>query len=684
MPNENMLDKTNRLIHEKSPYLLQHAYNPVDWYPWGEEAFKRAKSENKPIFLSIGYSTCHWCHVMEHESFEDDEAAGLLNRHFISVKVDREERPDIDAVYMNVAQRINGSGGWPLTIIMTPEQKPFFAGTYLPKNSRYGMTGLMELLQTVADKWSTNKEELILSGNKITEIIRKLEKEKVGKASLSKKTVLEAENLLEENFDEEYGGFSGRPKFPQPSYLLFLLSLYALEKDGDILYMVEKTLESMYRGGIFDHVGHGFSRYSTDEKWLVPHFEKMLYDNALLALAYTYAYEATGIELYRNVIEKVLDYVMLEMTDNQGGFYSAQDADSEGEEGKYYVYTPQEIIDILGKDDGSYFIDHYNISIEGNFEGKNIPNLLNNDDYFETDEKIEKLNKIIYEYRKTRTKLHKDDKILVSWNGMMTAAMAVAFRVLGKEKYLNAAKKSVDFIINNLVDEENNVGVRYREGEVLRNGTLEDYSMLVWALIEMYQATFELNYLKFAVTLNDKMIKLFWDDEEGGFFLASKIGETLIYNPKETYDGAVPSGNSVAAYNLMRLSRITGNNRIEELAIKQIDFLSSYIESYPAGYTFALLAVLYELYPSMEAVCLAIDEEDLNEIRKNLRHLPLVNTSVVAVKQSDVEETSKFINYLKDYKVKDNKTTYYICKNKNCSLPITDIDELLKIINEMT
>nr|WP_300094996.1 thioredoxin domain-containing protein [Sedimentibacter sp.] len=684
MPNENMLDKTNRLIHEKSPYLLQHAYNPVDWYPWGEEAFTRAKSENKPIFLSIGYSTCHWCHVMEHESFEDDEAANLLNRHFISVKVDREERPDIDAVYMNVAQRINGSGGWPLTIIMTPEQKPFFAGTYLPKNSRYGMTGLTELLQTVADKWSTNKEELILSGNKITEIIRKLEKEKVGKANLSKKTVLEAENLLEENFDEEYGGFSGRPKFPQPSYLLFLLGLYALEKDGDILYMVEKTLESMYRGGIFDHVGHGFSRYSTDEKWLVPHFEKMLYDNALLALAYTYAYHATGIELYRNVTEKVLDYVLSEMTDKQGGFYSAQDADSEGEEGKYYVYTPQEIIDILGKDDGSYFIDHYNISIEGNFEGKNIPNLLDNDDYFETDEKIEKLNKIIYEYRKTRTKLHKDDKILVSWNGMMTAAMAVAFRVLGKEKYLNAAKKSVDFIINNLVDEENNVGVRYREGEVLGNGTLEDYSMLVWALIEMYQATFELNYLKLAVILNDKMIKLFWDDEDGGFFLASRTGERLIYNPKETYDGAVPSGNSVAAYNLMRLSRITGNNRIEELAIKQIDFLSSYIESYPAGYTFALLAVLYELYPSMEAVCLAIDEEDLNEIRKNLRHLPLVNTSVVAVKQSYVEETSKFINYLKDYKLKDNKTTYYICKNKNCSLPITDIDELLKIINEMT
>ncbi len=621
---------------------------------------------------------------MEHESFEDNEAANLLNKYFISIKVDREERPDIDAVYMNVAQRINGSGGWPLTIIMTPEQKPFFAGTYLPKNSRYGMTGLMELLQTVANKWIGNKEELISSSNKITEIIRSLEKEKMAQTTLSKKTVLEAENLLEENFDEEYGGFSGRPKFPQPSYLLFLLSLYTLEKDGDILYMVEKTLESMYRGGIFDHVGHGFSRYSTDEKWLVPHFEKMLYDNALLALAYTYAYEATGIELYRNVTEKVLDYVLSEMTDHQGGFYSAQDADSEGEEGKYYVYTPQEIIDILGKDDGSYFIDHYDISIEGNFGGKNIPNLLNNDDYFETDEKIQKLNKIVYEYRKTRTKLHKDDKILVSWNGMMIAAMAVAFKVLGNEKYIDAAKKSVEFIEKYLVDTEDNVGVRFRDGEVLGNGTLEDYSMLVWGLIEMYETTFELNYLKRAVALNDKMIRLFWDDEDCGFFLANKTGESLIYNPKETYDGAVPSGNSVAAFNLMRLSRITGNKRIEELSRKQINFLSSNIENYPSGHTFALLTVLYELYPSIEAVCLAIDDEDLNEIRKNLKHMPLVNTSVVAVKQSEVEEASKIIKHLKNYVLKDKKPTYYICENKNCSLPINDINELVKKICEIT
>lgn len=583
---------------------------------------------------------------------------------------------------MNVAQRITGSGGWPLTIIMTPEQKPFFAGTYLPKNSRYGMTGLMELLKTVADKWKTNKEKLISSGNKITETIKNLEKEKLCKTTLSKKTIMEAADLLENNFDEEYGGFSERPKFPQPSYLLFLLNLYSLEKDDEILYMVEKTLDSMYRGGIFDHVGHGFSRYSTDEKWLVPHFEKMLYDNALLSLSYTYAYHLTYIKLYKKVTEKVIDYVLEEMTDHQGGFYSAQDADSEGEEGKYYVFTPDEIISVLGKDDGSYFNDYYNISGEGNFEGKNIPNLIDNDEYYEADEKIEKLNKIVYEYRKTRTKLHKDDKILVSWNGMMIAALAVAYKVLENEMYLDAAKKSIDFIEKYLVDGENNVAVRYRDGAILGNGTLEDYSMLTWGYVEMYQATFELKYLKKAVALNDKMIKLFWDDEDGGFFLGSRMGESLIYNPKETYDGAVPSGNSVAAYNLVRLFRITGNKNIEELSRKQLDFLSSSIENYPAGYTFALLAALYELYPSKEAVCLVNDDGDLNELRKNMKSMILANTSVVVVKQSEVEETSKIIQQLKNYMLKNEKSTYYVCRNKNCSLPINDIDELVRKINE--
>ncbi|MDW5298966.1 MAG: thioredoxin domain-containing protein [Sedimentibacter sp.] len=667
----------NRLITEKSPYLLQHAFNPVDWYSWSEEAFIKAKREDKPVFLSIGYSSCHWCHVMEHESFEDDELAEVLNKHFVSIKVDREERPDIDAVYMNVAQRINGSGGWPLTIIMTPEQNPFFAGTYLPKKSRYGMTGLMELLQIVSTKWKNNKEELVNSGNKIVKIIRNLESNHQNEAKLSKKFILEARNLLEDNFDEEYGGFSEKPKFPQPSYLVFLLSYYVLEKDEDALYLVEKTLDSMYRGGIFDHVGYGFSRYSTDNKWLVPHFEKMLYDNAQLAYTYAFVYQITKVDVYKNIVEKIFEYILREMTDEKGGFYSAQDADSEGEEGKYYVFAPNEIIKVLGKEDGQYFNEYYNITMKGNFEGKNIPNLIYNEDYFEKNERIEILNKKIYKFRLNRMLLYKDDKILTSWNGMLIAALAFAYKVFGTEKYLQAAEKAIDFIENYLIDENNNVGVRYRDGSILGNGTLDDYVMFIWALVEMYEATFEIIYLERAVELNNKMISLFWDDEKGGFYITSKSGESLIYNPKEVYDGAMPSGNSVAAYNIMRLARLTGNIELESLAEKQMRFLASKISQYPAGYTFALLSVLYEMYTSKEIVCIAKDENDINELRKNLSHFSLVNTSVVAVKYSELEKVGKIIPYIKNYTMKNDSTTYYICQNKNCSLPITQLTELM-------
>ncbi|MEL7646559.1 MAG: thioredoxin domain-containing protein [Sedimentibacter sp.] len=674
----NLNTTANRLIDEKSPYLLQHAHNPVDWYPWGSDAFDKAREEDKPVFLSIGYSTCHWCHVMERESFEDTEVAEMLNNHFVSIKVDREERPDVDSVYMNVAQRLNGSGGWPLTIIMTPEQKPFFAGTYIPKKSRYGMTGLTELLEIVRDKWKNNKHELIRSGNRITDIIRGLENEHPVKANLSKDTVLEAVKILENNFDEEYGGFSEKPKFPQPSYLLFLLSFYALEKDEDALFMAEKTLECMFRGGMFDHVGHGFSRYSTDDRWLVPHFEKMLYDNALLTAAYSFAYEATGIELYRNITCKVLDYVLKEMTHENGGFYSAQDADSDGEEGKYYVFTPEETIKVLGREDGSYFNDYYNITAGGNFEGKNIPNLLHNDDYFERNEKIEHMNAKLYEYRKGKTRLHKDDKILASWNGMMIAAFAIAHKVFGERQYIEAARKAMRFIDEHLIDRDGRLAARYREGSVLKNATVEDYAMVIWGLIELYECSFDMMYLKKALSLTKKMTELFWDEEKGGFFLGSKQGENLIYNPKETYDGAMPSGNSAAAYNLVRLSRLTGDESIEELSKKQFDFLSGSIENYPAGYTFALLAAMYELYPTTEVVCIAGDDESLNEATEKIRHLSVVNTSVVALKNQDVKSAADVIKYVKDYSMKGGKTTYYVCRNKNCSLPITDAAELEK------
>nr|WP_312578597.1 thioredoxin domain-containing protein [Sedimentibacter sp.] len=670
--------KNNKLINEKSPYLLQHAYNPVDWYPWGEEAFNKAKSEDKPIFLSIGYSTCHWCHVMAHESFEDDEVADALNRDFVCIKVDREERPDIDSVYMSVAQRLTGSGGWPLTIIMTAEQQPFFAGTYFPKQSRYGIKGILEILNIVKAKWENDKDEIIKSSSYITDTIKEQEHINSGKKELSETIIASAKEIFRKSFDKKYGGFGKSPKFPQPSNIMFLMKYYKLEKDEKVLEMVEKTLEGMYRGGIFDHVGFGFSRYSTDDKWLVPHFEKMLYDNAGLVICYIEAYQLTRKALYKNVATKTLDYILREMTDKAGGFFSAQDADSEGEEGKYYVFEPDEIIQVLGEDDGKYFNDYFNITKRGNFEGKNIPNLINNENYYETNKNIEMMIEKIYDYRFTRTKLHKDDKILTSWNGMMIAAFARAYKVFGLEKYLHAAENALRFIKKNLIDEDNRIGVRYRDGSILENGTLDDYAFYIWALIEMYEATYEIHYLKRAVKFNDKMIKLFWDSENGGFFLTSKDSESLIYRPKEVYDGAMASGNSVASLNLIKLSRLTGDVNLEEISRKQIDFFANIVSDYPSGYTFALLSIMYELYPSKEVICILKNKNNINELNNIIKNKYLTNTVVLAVDRTEFDEVEKVIGFIKNYNLKDDKSTYYVCVNRECTLPITNISELEK------
>lgn len=673
--------KTNKLINEKSPYLLQHAYNPVDWYPWGEEAFNKAKFEDKPIFLSIGYSTCHWCHVMAHESFEDDEVAETLNKDFVCIKVDREERPDIDSVYMSVAQKITGSGGWPLTIIMTAEQKPFFVGTYIPKQSRYGIKGLLDILSIVSTKWDNDRDEINKSSSNITDIVKKQENTQDEKADLSKEIIESAKETFRKSFDRKYGGFGKSPKFPQPSNVMFLIKYYELEKDEKILEIVEKTLEGMYRGGIFDHIGFGFSRYSTDDKWLVPHFEKMLYDNAGLVICYTEAYQLTKKALYKNIVTKTLDYILREMTDEDGGFFSAQDADSEGEEGKYYVFTPDEILRVLGEEDGKYFNEHFNITKKGNFEGKNIPNLINNENYYEIDENIEIMIEKIYSYRLTRTKLHKDDKILTSWNGMMIAVFARAYKVFGYEKYLHAAENALRFIKKNLIDEDNNIGVRYRDGSTLANGTLDDYAFYIWALIEMYEATYEIHYLKRAVKFNDKMIKLFWDIENGGFFLTSNDSESLIYRPKEVYDGAMASGNSVAGLNLIKLSRLTGNVILEEMSRKQIDFFANIVSNYPSGHTFALLSIMYELYPSREIICILKNKDDINELSNLIKNKYLVNTAVVAVNKSELDRVAEVIEFIKNYNLKDDKSTYYICVNRECTLPITSIEELGKKLN---
>lgn len=600
----NTMKKPNRLISESSPYLLQHAYNPVNWYPWGEEAFRKARDEDKPVFLSIGYSTCHWCHVMAHESFEDEEIAEALNRSYISVKVDKEERPDIDAVYMAVCQGLTGSGGWPLTIIMTPEQKPFFAGTYYPKTKRYNMPGLLEILEAVTKEWKENRDELTRAGDKIVNVLngraQSQEKEPEEKAGMAgrpnKDLAVAARETLCQAFDNWYGGFGTSPKFPMPHNLMFLLRWYQFEKDGHALEMVEKTLQQMYRGGIFDHIGYGFSRYSTDDKWLAPHFEKMLYDNALLVMVYLEAYQITKNELYKTVAMKTLSYITKEMTNPEGGFYSAQDADSEGEEGKYYVFTQKEILDLIGESDGSLFNQFFDITEPGNFEGKNIPNLIKTRDYDPIPDNIRKRIPEVYDYRRNRTALHKDDKILTSWNSLMIAAYAKAYKALGEDKYLETAERAAAFLSDSMTGEDGKLRVSWRAGTASGAGTLDDYAFFIWALLELYEAALDLSYLEKAKKMCNLMMECFRDETADGFYLTDKDSERLIYRPKESYDGAIPSGNSAAGYVLIKLSKLTHMEEYHEEGLKQLLYLTGQAESYPAGHCFALMAVMMELY----------------------------------------------------------------------------------------
>lgn len=604
--------KPNRLINEKSPYLLQHAYNPVDWFPWGEEAFDRARAEDKPVLLSIGYSTCHWCHVMAHESFEDQEVAEAINRDFIAIKVDKEERPDIDAVYMAVCQGLTGSGGWPLTIIMTPDQKPFFAGTYFPKKRRYNIPGVLDLLDSLSEKWEKDKGQIRETANQIVETLQKRHSqqkrediketnENTNMLDQAKDIIFKTKENFAHHFDRAYGGFGTQPKFPSPHNLMFLLRYSKLEKDAQALNMVEKTLKQMYLGGIFDHIGFGFSRYSTDEKWLVPHFEKMLYDNALLAMTYLETYEVTGKVQYRVVAEKILEYILREMTSEEGGFYSAQDADSEGVEGKYYVFTQEEIIQLLGEEDGNAFNTYFDIRKKPNFEEGNIPNLITNASFSNEDgvvpDKIESLCQKVYDYRIKRMELHKDDKLLTSWNSLMLVAFAKAYGALGDETYLKAAQRCEEFIVEKLTNSEHDrLYVRYRDGDSAGQGTLDDYAFYIWALAVLYEVTYNEAYLKKALSFTKIMEELFWDQQVGGFYLTAKDSEGLIYRPKETYDGAIPSGNSVAGYALVKLKKLTRLDEISKICEKQLVFLERSAKDYPSGYSFTMMALMMEYY----------------------------------------------------------------------------------------
>ncbi len=645
----------NHLQNQTSPYLLQHVNNPVDWYPWGDEAFRKAKEEDKPIFLSIGYSTCHWCHVMAHESFEDMNIADILNRYFVSIKVDKEERPDIDSVYMSVCQALTGSGGWPTTIFLTPEQKPFYAGTYFPKTAKYGKVGLEQLLLVIHQKWITDRADLLESAE---EILSFLDKQRMSETHRHETDITDilstAVSLYKRIHDEKYGGFGEAPKFPTPHNLLFLMRYYEKNHDKDALKMAEKTLLQMYRGGMFDHIGGGFSRYSTDRFFLVPHFEKMLYDNALLILAYSKAYEITQNSTYLSAAEKTATYIMREMLSGEGGFCSAQDADSEGVEGKYYLFEPQEIRNVLGEEAGEAFNRYFDITEKGNFEGKNIPNLLRNSIITEWDNgQLEKL----YEYRKHRYPLHLDDKILTSWNGLMIAAMCHLYRVTGEESYLSVAKQGQDFIERYLC-EKNTLYVSYRNGLHSKEGFLDDYANEIFALLALYEATLEKKYLERAKQFCEKVMGDFYDRQKGGFFLYGREGEQLILQPKETYDGAMPSGNSVMAYNLVRLYWITSEDKYEKAAKQQLEFIAKEAEQYPVAYAMFLCALLDYVDMPDKITIVVKDRQDLKELACRIS----LNTIVCVV-----EEASK------EYPLKDDRTTFYVCKGHSCFPPMNEL-----------
>ena len=689
---------TNRLIHEKSSYLLQHAHNPVDWYPWGKEAFENAKKNNKPVFLSIGYATCHWCHVMERESFEDLEVARLMNEAFISVKVDREERPDIDSVYMKVCQLLTGSGGWPLTIIMTPDKRPFFASTYISKENRFGRIGMLELIPRIKGLWENSSAELEASSDRIVSSLKEPPASIQGE-DLKEDTLDAAYHQLEQQFDSENGGFGISPKFPTPHNLLFLLRYWRRTGKENVLHMVEQTLQSMHRGGIFDQIGYGFHRYSTDAQWLVPHFEKMLYDQALLAMAYTEAFQITGNKDYQNTAREIFVYILRDMTSPEGAFYSAEDADSEGEEGKFYLWTTVEIQETLGQKEAELAHRMFNVQKDGNFveetsrkkTGANILHLKKSLEEIASELKLspkdlnknlESIRMSLFNTRKKRARPFKDDKILTDWNGLMIAALAKGANAFNDPAYANAAHKASDFILNNMRDKEGRLFHRNRGGLSSITAFLDDYAFFIWGLIELYQTNFDVQFLQAALELNELLIKHFWDDENGGFFFTPDDGEQLLLRHKEIYDGAIPSGNSVEMLNLLHLGRLTSNPEFEEKAVQTSRIFSNYVEYSPAAFTQMMSAADFALGPTYEVVVVGHPDEDETKTMLKVLRTEFFPNKVILFIPTDKDPSAIFqiAPFTSQMASIQSKTTAYVCKNYSCQQPTTDIDTMLQFI----
>ncbi len=681
---------SNRLAKEKSPYLLQHAGNPVDWFAWGEEAFTKAEKEDKPVFLSIGYSTCHWCHVMEKESFEDEETAKILNENFVPIKVDREERPDVDNIYMQAVMAMTGGGGWPLSVFLTPDKKPFFGGTYFPPEERYGMPSFKNLLLTVAEAWKNKREELLQSASSIADF---LQKETESDTSL-KLTPEVLDKALEEyvvRFDSIYGGFGPAPKFPSPHNLSFLLRYFHRNKGPKALEMVEKTLRKMAYGGINDHIGGGFHRYSTDARWLVPHFEKMLYDQATLSKAYLEGYQVTKNELCAEAARNIFKYVLRDMTDKEGGFYSAEDADSEGEEGKFYVWRPEEVKKILGEEEGEIFNSFYGVTDLGNFENKtSILNVTvpmeefakkNDVPVVKIKQILEKGKERLFLEREKRIHPHKDDKILTDWNGLMISSLAYGSQVLGDKAYLTAAQRAADFILNKL-QKDGKLLKRYRDGEAKIPAYLDDYAFFIAGLIDLYESSFEVKYLKEAVRLMSDMLDMFWDKDNAGFFFSGKRNEELISKTKEIYDGAIPSGNSIAALDLLRLGRLTMNSDWEKKAYQMLQSFSGQIQKQPTAYAQMLCALDFYFGPAKEIVLAGdLNSPETIDMLKTI-HQKFLPNKVLAFHSEGQSglDLEKLIPFTEGFKMQAGKTTAYVCENYVCQRPVNETKQLLKLL----
>jgi len=665
----------NHLASASSPYLLQHADNPVHWYPWGEEALKKARAEDKPIFLSIGYSACHWCHVMAHESFEDERVARILNEHFVSIKVDREERPDLDRIYMSAVQAMTGSGGWPMSVFLTPDGHPFYGGTYFPPTPRYGMPAFTDMLLAVADAWQNRRQDAIESGKRMVAAIERQSAmhEDAKREALKRETLESAFRNLLERFDHLHGGWGDAPKFPQPMALEFLLRYHLTTDDPQVRHMVFLTLEAMARGGMYDQLGGGFHRYSVDDHWLVPHFEKMLYDNALLARVYLHAWQVTGDSFYRTITEEILDYVVREMTDPAGGFYSTQDADSEGQEGKFFIWTLAEVRDLLGTE-ADTFMAAYGVTAGGNFEGRNILQFVGD---LEQRPVLAGARRKLFETRQQRMHPGRDEKVLTSWNGLMLAAFAEAARELDRQDYQQVAERNADFLLRELRRPSGRLWHTWKAGVASINGYLEDYTHLIEGLLELYQATFDPRWYLAALELAEGMIQRF-RAPGGGFFDTSDDHERLITRPRELQDNAVPSGNAMATLVLLRLAGLAVEPRYAELAQRNLSHMGSLLAQYPLGFAQWLIALDYALSRPREIAIVGDSKAADTRALLDVCTAGYRPHQIVALGTS--ETVASAVPLLKGRSQIGGRATAYVCVDFACRPPVTDPQALRALL----